>query len=81
LQAEHAVEDRLSKLAALHTIRHLFQYSLNPNEYLVRFVAMDLVTQQDDAFTMALKAAMRTLCSLGQLPASRCSPKKLAMVK
>ena len=78
LQAEHAVEDRLEKLSTIHTIRHLFQYSFNPNEFLVRFDAMHLVTEQDDAFTMALKAAMRKLCDLKQLPLPRCSPRRLA---
>lgn len=73
LQSKYGIEDRLSRLAKLQSVRHLFQYSLAPRHYLVHLGHLEEVTEQDDALTMSLKSLFRRLCAHKQLAPRRCS--------
>ena len=67
LQAGVSEADKLARLSGVHSLRHVFQYSLKSSHQLVRFDYLSLVTQHDDAFTMSLKAALKSLCNRGLL--------------
>lgn len=64
--------DRFNKSAALaqlqyiHEVRHVFQYSLNPAHYLIRWDERGQRHRRDDAFTFTMKAVMRNLCTRQQ---------------
>ena len=72
-QDGHSMEARLSRLAKIHGIRGLMQYESKPNISSVRFDVVGVWAADDDAFSMALKTLMQTLCHHKRLPAERCS--------
>ncbi|GBF88552.1 hypothetical protein Rsub_01267 [Raphidocelis subcapitata] len=72
LEAVYPPPRRLEMLSRLHTWLPLFQYSLDPVHELVAFDSLSQRHPLDDAFTSSWKAALRSLCARGQLPAARC---------
>jgi hypothetical protein len=63
LQRQHAESNSTANLQSWQPFRRLFQYTLNPNHYLVRWSDRATANPCDDAFTFSLKAVMRRLCS------------------
>lgn len=75
-QAEHTVEDCLSRLERIHGMRHIMHYQTQPAASLVHFDDLESKSQHDDAFTMSLKALMRALCNKDQFAPGRCPDQK-----
>lgn len=71
--AQASPERALEGLRYSHSVRQLFQYSLNPKHELITFAAMNKVHKLDDAFTFTIKSVLRHLCRQAQLPAHKCS--------
>ena len=55
----------LPKLQAVWRVRQVFQYSLDPDWFGVRWDATHTLAHGDDALTFSLKALMRRMCTLG----------------
>ena len=64
-------EDTVKKLAYIHSVRHVFQYMLNPEHRLIRWSQRSRMHAEDDAFTFALKSVLRKICQNGWL-SERC---------
>lgn len=73
LQAQHSEAGALRRLEALHGVRHVLQYSLNPLHELVRFDLLRAVHREDDAFTLGLRSVLGNLCGRRLLPDERCA--------
>lgn len=56
LHDQQGVQGALQRLATLHRVWHLLQYSSTPCHRCVRWDAVHTATLEDDAFTMMLKA-------------------------
>jgi hypothetical protein len=63
LQQQHTSSNSTVKLQALHPLRRLFQYAVNPDHYLIDWARRGKVDARDDAFTFSLKAMLRGLCN------------------
>ena len=72
IQARCSVEDRLLRLAKIHSKSNLLHYRPNPDFSLVHFGGLNSSSTADDAFTMSLKALLYMLCSQGSLSSARC---------
>lgn len=72
VQTTYNMTQRLSKLADIHSLRHLLHYQSQSDTSVVRFDNLTITSQRDDAFTMSLKSLMQALCQGKQLPSARC---------
>ena len=72
LQARFNRTQALQKLEHIHRVRHVMQFSLNPQHQLLGFQQMCTLDDADDAFTFTIKAVMRNLCRRQLLPKGRC---------
>ena len=67
-QLQQVTEDRRANMQLrILRGRHLFQYALRPDHSLLTFDGMYEGQQTDDAFTMSMKALMRSLCKLDRI--------------
>ena len=64
-------EDALRRIEYIHSVRHVFQYMVNPRHELVAWSQRSKMHPNDDAFTFTLKSVLRKLCQDGWL-AERC---------
>jgi hypothetical protein len=62
LQARFNRSRALQQLREVHRVRHVMQFSLNPQHQLLGFQQVCTLDDLDDAFTFTLKAVMRSLC-------------------
>ena len=62
LLKQHDGKKALEMLHYIHTVRHVFQFSLNPRHELLLWHRRDSRDMEDDAFTFTIKAVMRNLC-------------------
>ena len=62
----------LEQLKYMFGVRHVFQYSLNPDHKLITFAEKELLSPWDDAFTFTIKAVLRSLCKRSLLGNHRC---------
>lgn len=74
----------LPKLHAVHRVRQVYQYALEPDWLTVRWEDVAIMSPTDDALTFSLKALMRRMCLLGlsdKCPAGISNPaaQRLAM--
>lgn len=72
LAATHNDTRAAAKLKALRSIRHVLQYSMQPDEQQLRLDRMHVLDNADDAYTFSWKAIVRQLCRQRALPAHRC---------
>lgn len=62
LQSRYPTREALvAKMHEVWRVRHVFQYSLRPDHTVVRWSQMDVLHDNDDAFTFGLKALMRVI--------------------
>lgn len=63
LRVQAASRDHMSaRLQYIYSVRHVFQYALNPAHELVTFRNRAKLQRLDDAFTFTLKSVLRTWC-------------------
>lgn len=55
----------LQRISYIHSVRHVFQYMLNPVHELIRWDQKGRLHQDDDAFTFTMKSVLRNVCSRG----------------
>ncbi len=57
--------DALQRTSYIHSVRHVFQYMLNPVHELIRWDQRARLHQDDDAFTFTMKSVLKNVCSRG----------------
>ena len=55
----------IERLQYIQTVRHVFQFSLNPDHDVILWAKQGQLSPKDDGFTFTMKAVMRNLCSRG----------------
>ncbi len=64
-------EAALKRIEYIHSVRHVFQYMVNPKHELVAWSQRSKLHPEDDAFTFTLKSVLRKVCQDGWL-SERC---------
>ena len=64
-------DEALKRIEYIHSVRHVFQYMVNPRHELVGWSQRSKMHPEDDAFTFTLKSVLRKVCQDGWL-AERC---------
>ena len=62
LQARFDTSEALEMLRYIQSVRHVFQFSLNPEHDVIRWDQQAMLSEADDAFTFTMKGVMRKLC-------------------
>lgn len=73
LQQNFDEDIALDQLKYMFSVRHVFQYSLNPDHTLLTYTHRDVISPADDAFTSTIKAILRNLCKKRLLGNHRCN--------
>lgn len=55
----------VQQISYIYSIRHVFQYMLNPVHELIRWDQRERMHSDDDAFTFTMKSVLRNVCSRG----------------
>ncbi len=63
--------DALKRIEYIHSVRHVFQYMMNPVHELLTWSQRSKLHPEDDAYTFTLKSVLRKVCQDGLLP-DRC---------
>jgi len=79
LQQNFDMDVALDQLEYMFNIRHVFQYSLNPDHKQITYSQKEVVSPWDDAFTFTIKALLRSFCKQMLLDRHKCNPVKAAV--